>query len=208
MEVYATLVWMSMASRKSPRQRRPDRTVCPVCGEVIYLNESLIGGNQVLLIEEGYHNIVKTRRVGDSGGYFIRRVEGLAAASRKARASTKHYGELGRELEAAVKGFLSEHLPNEYRIDTGFVRSLEKPGWQSNQIDVLLSRSDICYPLATHHEYKVYPLESVISFVEVTSDLTRAKRSFPLPKPPASTILHPAYNATYPRFLYFAFTTS
>ena len=176
------------------------------------------------MTEDGLYKIINPKGRREPSDYFTARAEELKASFARAQASTFHYGELGRELESCVRSLLSEYLPNRYDIATGFVRSLERPGWQSNQIDILLSRSDICYPIAVHQQYNVYPLESVISFMEVTSNLTKGKlredyekvaelqrqhkRLYAIPDPPVGVALYPAYNATHPRFYYFAFESS
>lgn len=203
----------------------PDKTGCPDCGEIIYIYDSRLGNGKILLTEEGLYKIVKVRPSQEANDYFTARLQELDAAFSKAKASTRHYGELGRELEALVKNLLSEYLPNKYKIATGFVRSLEKPEWLSNQIDIIITRRDICYPIAVHQEYSVYPLESVISFLEVTSNLTKGKlledyekvtelqrihkRLYYVPVPPAGIGAYPTENkAVHPRFYYFAFSTS
>lgn len=60
-------------------------------------------------------------------------------------------------------------------MDTGFVRSLEDPEWQSSQIDLLLTRKDFGHPLAVFPETKIYPIEAVIGFVEVTKRIDKRK---------------------------------
>ena len=200
-----------------------DKTACPNCENILYISKSILGEEDVLLTEEGYYKIVRSKKRDEESDYFTERMNELKASFGKAKASIMHYGELGRDLEVAVRKLLEEYLPNKYRVDTGFVRSLEKPGWRSNQIDILLSRNDICYPLAIHHEYKVYPLESIISFMEVTSNLTSAKmredyekvtelqrlnkQLYFVPKVPAGVNQWLAYNAPRPRFYYFAYST-
>jgi len=202
----------------------PDRTGCPNCGEIIYIYESPSGRGKILITEEGLYKIVKAKPSQQAQDYFTSRLIELKAAFEKAKATSNHYGELGRELEALVKNLLQEYLPAKYKVATGFVRSLEKPKWQSNQIDVLMTRSDICYPIAVHNEYSIFPLETVISFMEVTSNLTKGKlredyekveelqrlhkRLYYLPEPPASVRLYNTGNhAVRPRFYYFAFST-
>ncbi len=202
-----------------------DGSGCPNCGEIIYVYDSILGNKKILLTEEGLYKIVKVKASQEANDYFTARLQELDASFRKAKASINHYGELGRELETLVKGLLSEYLPNKYKVSTGFVRSLEKPKWQSNQIDVLLSRNDICYPIFVHQQYSVFPLESIISFMEVTSNLTKAKlredyekvaelqrlhkRLYYIPDPPAGVKLYPAFkSAVHPRFYYFSFTTA
>ncbi len=203
----------------------PDRTGCPNCGEILYVYDSILSNRKILLTEEGLFTMVKVKASQESSDYFTARLQELDASFRKASASTSHYGELGRELETLVKALLSEYLPNKYKVGTGFVRSLEKPGWQSNQIDILLSRNDICYPIAVHQQYSVFPLESIISFMEVTSNLTKAKlnedyekvaelqrlhkRLYYIPDPPAGVKQFRAFDlAVHPRFYYFAFATN
>lgn len=202
-----------------------DRTGCPNCKEIIYVHDSILGNKKVLFTEEGLFKIVKIKYSQETKDYFISRLRELDAAFRKAQASTQHYGELGRELESLVKNLLSEYLPTKYKLATGFIRSLEKPKWQSNQIDIIFSRNDICHPIAVHNQYSVFPLESIISFMEITSNLTKAKliedyekvadlqrihkRHYYVPDPPSGIKLYSTEDrAVHPRFYYFAFTTS
>jgi hypothetical protein len=203
----------------------PDRTGCPNCEQIIYIYSSPLGGQKILMTEEGLFKVIRTKSSKEEKDYFVARMEELEAAFRKATASTTHYAELGRELETLVKKLLEEYLPNKYKVATGFVKSLEKPGWQSNQIDIILSRSDICYPISVQHQYSVFPIESVVSFMEVTSNLTPAKlhedyekvaelqrlsnRLFYIPDPPAGIKAYSVTeNAVHPRFYYFAFETT
>ncbi|MBA7682155.1 hypothetical protein ES703_90501 [subsurface metagenome] len=145
----------------------------------------------------------------------------MAAFDKATKAST-HYGQLGSESEEIVRELLNEHLPLKYYADTGFVRTLEKPGWESKQIDILLVRRDICFPLAILKRFKVYPIESVIGFMEVTSKVNKGKltedfekvvdlkrlykRHCHIPKPPIGTQFCQV-DAPHPRFYYFAFST-
>jgi hypothetical protein len=199
-----------------------DHTACPNCKQILYVYDSVLGGRKVILTEEGLSKIIKAKALSGTQDYFTARLNELAASFQKAQATTTHYGELGRELENRVKDLLQEFLPNKYEISTGFVRSLERPKWRSNQIDILLGRNDICYPIAVHNEYRVYPIESIISFVEVTSNLTKGKlredyekvadlqrlhkRMYYIPMPPAGVAPYPT-DAVHPRFYYFAFST-
>jgi len=201
-----------------------DRHPCPSCNQTIYIYSSHLDARVVLMTEEGLSKVIRPKSSASQSDYFTARMLELDAAFSKAKASTTHYGELGRELESLVKGLLEEYLPNKYRVATGFVRSLEKPGWLSNQIDLLLCRSDICYPIAIHQQYSVFPIESVVSFMEVTSHLTTGKlvedyekvaelqrlndRVYYVPDPPESIRPYIASeNSVRPRFYYFAFST-
>jgi hypothetical protein len=47
--------------------------------------------------------------------------------------------------------------------------------WQSNQIDLLFTRQDIGYPLAVLPGTKIFPIESIIGFMEVTKTLDKKK---------------------------------
>ena len=201
-----------------------DISGCPKCGQVIRVIESLLGDRKVLLTQEGWAKIYRPSGREVEHDYFTARLQELRGAFEKAMGSTIHYGERGRELESLVRGFIDEYLPRKYSLHTGFVRSLEKQGWQSNQIDILVCRSDICYPIAVHREFSVYPLESLISFIEVTSNLTRGKlredyekvavlqrlhkRMYFLPRPPAGVRPYYAFDtAVHPRYYTFAFST-
>jgi hypothetical protein len=201
-----------------------DRTGCPQCLQILYVYDSPLSRRKVLLTEEGLYKIIKVPPSKEQTDYFTSRLLELEAAFGKAKASSQHYGERGRELESLVWHLLEEYLPNKYKLATGFVRSLEKPEWISKQIDIIFSRNDICYPIAVHNQYSVFPLESIISFMEVTSTLTKGKlledyekvsdlqvlnnRFYYVPTPPAGVALYPATEtAVRPRFFYFAYAT-
>lgn len=87
----------------------------------------------------------------------------------------KHHGEVGRNIEEIVRQTLREYVPQKFGIETGFVRSLEDSNWESSQIDLLLTRQDTGHPLAVFPGTKVFPIESVIGFIEVTKVLNRQK---------------------------------
>lgn len=87
----------------------------------------------------------------------------------------KHHGEAGRNIEEIVRQTIREYVPQKFGIETGFVRSLEDPNWESSQIDLLLTRQDTGHPLAVFPGTKVFPIESVIGFIEVTKMLDRQK---------------------------------
>jgi len=107
--------------------------------------------------------------------YMSSRQADLLNYLRKASAIIEHDGERGRNLETEVGRLIGEYLPGIFAVDTGFVRSLEDPDWQSNQIDLLLTRSDFGHPLAVFPETKVYPIEAVVGFVEVTKRVDKRK---------------------------------
>lgn len=86
-----------------------------------------------------------------------------------------HHGEAGRDLELRVRDLLTQFLPGRFGLSSGFVRSLDDPDWQSNQIDLLITRKDIGYPLAVFPGNEIYPIEAVVGFVEVTRTLNAAK---------------------------------
>jgi hypothetical protein len=203
----------------------PDQSTCPTCGGILHVFHSPLTNRIILMSDEGLFKIAKPTSATKVVDYFSSRMLELEASFNKAKASTTHYGELGRQLESLVKNLLSEYLPNKYKTATGFVRTLEKPGWQSNQIDIILSRSDICYPIAVLDQYSVFPIESVVSFVEVTSNLTPGKlledfekvaelqrlcnRIYYVPGPLSTiTPYFASESAVHPRFYYFAFSTS
>ena len=107
--------------------------------------------------------------------YMSSRQADVLNSLRKASAVLEHDGERGRNLETEVGRLIGEYLPGIFSVDTGFVRSLEDPDWQSNQIDLLLTRSDFGHPLAVFPETKVFPIEAVVGFVEVTKRIDKRK---------------------------------
>jgi hypothetical protein len=176
----------------------------------------------MLLTEEGYEKITRAVRLQENAEYFSERLGQLGSEFRKAQKACTHYGQLGSELEKLVMVLLREHLPLKYKVDTGFVRTLERPGWESSQIDILFVRQDICFPLAILKDFRVYPIEAVVGFMEVTSKVTRgklaedfekvvalkrlSKRVVHVPTPPQGVAsLH--VDAPEPRFYYFAFSS-
>ena len=165
---------------------------------------------------------MKTKK---NNNYFTRCVNSLKEAYRGVEVGDNpHYVTAGHELECLVtEKLLKPFLPSKYAVHTNcFVRSLEKPNWKSNEIDILFTRDDIGFPLESHETYKIFPMESIVSFMEVTktldlpklreeyakvADLQRLnKRFYYVPKPPAG--LSPCLpDAPRPRFYYFAFSS-
>src|SRR5271157_1744404 len=91
-----------------------DGTGCPHCGETIYVYDSPLRNAKIILTDEGHVKIVKAKAFKPVTDYFTSRMLELEAAFGKAKATTSHYAELGRELESLVRCFLSEYLPNKY----------------------------------------------------------------------------------------------
>jgi hypothetical protein len=87
----------------------------------------------------------------------------------------KHYGEAGRNIEDIVRMAIRDYVPQKFGIETGFVRSLDDANWQSNQIHLLFTRQDIGHPLAVFPGTKIFPIESVIGFMEVTKSIDSEK---------------------------------
>ncbi len=87
----------------------------------------------------------------------------------------RHHGEAGRNIEEIVRLAIRDYIPLKFGIETGFVRSLDDPNWQSNQIDLLFTRQDTGHPLAVFPGTKVFPIESVVGFMEITKKINKKK---------------------------------
>jgi len=87
----------------------------------------------------------------------------------------QHQGEAGKNIESVVRELLLEYLPGKFGIETGFVRSLQNPNWESHQTDLLFTHKVAAHPLAVFPGSKVFPLETIIGFMEVTKRLSRSK---------------------------------
>lgn len=194
----------------------------PCCQQPVYRRKSSHTGKAMLLTEQGYERMKRAAQLQENTKYFSERLVQLGSEFRKAQNACTHYGQLGSELEKLVMCLLNEHLPLKYKADTGFVRTLDQPGWQSCQIDILFVRQDICFPLAMLKSFRVYPIESVVGFMEVTSKVTRgkltedfekvvelkrlSKRVVHMPRQPQGVISRHV-DAPQPRFYYFAFSS-
>ena len=99
----------------------------------------------------------------------------LSSRLKSAIATLRHKGEVGKNIETILVKTLRPYVPNVFGIDTGFVRTLEDPKWQSRQIDILFTRQDVCHPLAVFPDSKVFPLEAIIGFLEVTKSINKGK---------------------------------
>ena len=107
--------------------------------------------------------------------YFKYRADDLRSRLLMSTSILTHHGETGSNLEFAVRDFLGEYLPGNFGIESGFVRSLDDLSWQSRQIDVLLTRKDIGQALAVLPGSKVFPIEALVGFMEVTQTLNKKK---------------------------------
>ncbi len=96
----------------------------------------------------------------------------LQAKLDAARAVIVHAGEKGRALESAVSEFLRSFLPDEYGISTGFIVS-ESNGTitTSPQLDIIIYDAVRGGPIARLESCDVFPLESVVAYLEVKTAL-------------------------------------
>ena len=96
----------------------------------------------------------------------------LTAKLEATRASIKHAGEKGRELEFEVRGLLRSILPAEYGLTTGFVVAHTDAGPAlSPQLDIVIYDAIRCAPLLKLNTCDVLPLEAVYGYVEVKASL-------------------------------------
>jgi len=107
----------------------------------------------------------------------------LSARIEQIQAQTGHEATKGSEIEIAVRDVLSLYIPKQFYVESGFVQSLYPSGdrqsfkvWKDDrQIDVLFTYGDTGLVLSPEQNLKVFPLESVLGFMEVTTKLDAEK---------------------------------
>lgn len=107
--------------------------------------------------------------------HFERRMRKLENWIESSADVINHKSSLGADTENIVKEMIREYLPGKFGVETGFVRSLEDPKWQSKQIDILFTLNDQGFPLATLLSCKVFPIEAVLGVMEITKSLNKNK---------------------------------
>jgi hypothetical protein len=108
--------------------------------------------------------------------HLIKVINILKAQFELNRVSTTHDSTFGRQLETLLVSELRKYIPNIFGIEkTAFIRTAENPLWESNEIDIIFTNNQWGSPIAVTNEYKVYPLESIIGLLEVTSNINRTK---------------------------------
>lgn len=78
-----------------------------------------------------------------------------------------HLGERGIGREVILRRFLSDHLPKQFRLDTGFV--FDHSGKCSNQIDVVIVDNHICPLFEDAGGCRFFPVEAVVAVGQVRS---------------------------------------
>jgi hypothetical protein len=92
-----------------------------------------------------------------------------------------HGGDMGHTIEDILRNVLREYIPKRFSVEKGFVRSLgremtpEELKWKSHSVDILFTHGDSGLVLSSQPNTKVFPLESVLGFMEVTKTIDRQK---------------------------------
>lgn len=84
-----------------------------------------------------------------------------------------HRGESGRGTEEVLKSFLKRHLPARFDVSAGFV--VGRDGAVSRQCDVLVVDALNCPQLLRTEGIGMFPVDGVVSLIEVTQRLHRTK---------------------------------
>ena len=84
-----------------------------------------------------------------------------------------HHPSAGSNREDLVAGFLEEHLPAKFGIETGLI--FDSAGLLSNQADLIIVDKLNNAPLHGAHSNKLWPVESVYSLIEVKTSLNKAE---------------------------------
>ena len=88
---------------------------------------------------------------------------------------------MGHTIEDILRKVLREYIPKRFSVERGFVRSLgkemnpEELKWKSHSVDILFTHGDSGLVLSSQPNIKVFPLESVLGFMEVTKTIDRQK---------------------------------
>lgn len=107
----------------------------------------------------------------------------LIARIEQIQAETGHEATKGLEIEAAVRKTFSLYIPKQFGVESGFVHSLHPIDngesfevWKDDrQIDVLFTYGDSGLVLSPEQNLKVFPLESILGFMEITTTLDAQK---------------------------------
>ncbi len=107
--------------------------------------------------------------------------EVLASQIALAVDTVPHDGDMGHTIEDILRKVLREYIPKRFDVERGFVRSLgkemtpEELKWKSHSMDILFTHGDSGLVLSSQPNTKVFPLESVLGFMEVTKTVDRQK---------------------------------
>jgi hypothetical protein len=107
--------------------------------------------------------------------------EVLASQIAMAVDTVPHDGDMGHTIEDILRKVLREYIPKRFDVERGFVRSLgknmtpEELKWKSHSMDILFTHGDSGLVLSSQPNTKVFPLESVLGFMEVTKTIDRQK---------------------------------
>ncbi len=107
----------------------------------------------------------------------------LSSKIAQIQAVTGHEATKGIEIENAVRNAFSLYIPKRFSVESGFVHSLHPSDngqtfevWKDDrQIDVLFTYGDTGLVLSPEQNLKVFPLESILGFMEVTTNLSAEK---------------------------------
>lgn len=109
--------------------------------------------------------------------------QNLESSIAQIQAVTGHEATKGLEIEDAVRRAFSLYIPQKFSVESGFVHSLHPCDdgqsfevWKDDrQIDVLFTYGDTGLVLSPEQNLKVFPLESILGFMEVTTNLNAKK---------------------------------
>lgn len=107
--------------------------------------------------------------------------EVLASQIALAVDTVPHDADMGHTIEDILRKVLREYIPKRFSVERGFVRSLgkertpEELKWKSHSVDILFTHGDSGLVLSSQPNTKVFPLESVLGFMEVTKTVDRQK---------------------------------
>ena len=100
--------------------------------------------------------------------YFSGRLVGLVAQA-KALTELKHKLTKGELREIFLKGLLEDFLPNYLSVGSGVI--INNQGDQSHATDIVIYDNRILPPLLNSGDLNVYPIEALVSTIEVKSFL-------------------------------------
>ena len=107
--------------------------------------------------------------------------EVLASQIALAVDTVPHDGDMGHTIEDILRKILREYIPKRFSVERGSVRSLgkdmtpEELKWKSHSVDILFTHGDSGLVLSSQPNTKIFPLESVLGFMEVTKTIDREK---------------------------------
>lgn len=108
----------------------------------------------------------------DEWNYWQIVSQGMEVEDRRLRMFVRHKASLGVGREHIIRKLLTDHTPEPYRVNTGFVAHPASPSVTSDQCDVLVYDPRASQPLYRIDEFVVVPPAAARIAIEVRSNMS------------------------------------